>query len=120
MSADADLQHFGDPSEPGAPGHQAWLAEQRVLPGFEEEVGREEREKLQRNAKRALAAATPTVEKWTGRDGTPRYTLYRSQAWESEDGHRTKAVTAILSEAEWNAIRTAVLAEHGLTTIEKD
>lgn len=29
MSADFDLQHFGDPSEPGAPGHQKWLAEQR-------------------------------------------------------------------------------------------
>jgi hypothetical protein len=29
MSADFELQHFGHPSEPGAPGHQKWLAENR-------------------------------------------------------------------------------------------
>ena len=30
MSADFDLQHFGDPSEPGAPGHQKWLRDLHV------------------------------------------------------------------------------------------
>lgn len=34
MSIDADAEHFGQPSEPGAPGHQAWLKQQReeVIP----------------------------------------------------------------------------------------
>jgi hypothetical protein len=28
MSADFDLQHFGNPSEPGAPGHKVWIQAQ--------------------------------------------------------------------------------------------
>jgi hypothetical protein len=30
MSQDLDTQHFGHPSEPGVPGHQAWLREQSL------------------------------------------------------------------------------------------
>ena len=30
MSQDLDTQHFGDPSEPGAPGHQQWLRQERT------------------------------------------------------------------------------------------
>lgn len=29
MSIDADAQWFGDPSEPGAPGHRKWKAAQK-------------------------------------------------------------------------------------------
>jgi hypothetical protein len=29
VSQDLDTQHFADPSEPGAPGHQQWLRDQR-------------------------------------------------------------------------------------------
>ena len=89
-----------------------------VLPGFEEEERARLAARLNANAAKAAAAADPTVETWTGPDGTPRYTLTRSQPWESEDGHKYRAVTVILSPAEWAVIADAVLAQYNLTTLK--
>jgi hypothetical protein len=82
-----------------------------VLPGFEDDLVAEQERRRQQTEARRIAASDPGV---TGPDKDGRYTLTRTYPWEDLDGQMHKAVTVLLSPAEWAVLETHILADLGL------
>ena len=83
-----------------------------VLPGFEEEVAELAEARRRLNEAHRLAASEPTV---TGPDKDGLHTLTRTHPYVDVEGIQHRAVTVILTPAEWAALADAVLAQFNLT-----
>lgn len=82
-----------------------------VLPGFEEEMAEVEAARQRLNEAHRLAASDPTV---VGPDKDGRYTLTRTHPYVDVDGIQHRAVTVLLTPAEWTVIEAHILADLGL------
>ena len=82
-----------------------------VLPGFEDEVAQIAEARRRLNEAHRIAASDPTV---TGPDKDGLYTLTRTHPYEDVDGVQHRAVTVLLTPAEWSVLETHILADLGL------
>ena len=83
-----------------------------VLPGFEQEVADIAAARAALNEAHRIAASDPSV---SGPDKDGRYTLTRTHPYVDVDGVGHRAVTAILTPAEWTVLENHILADLGLT-----
>ena len=86
-----------------------------VLPGFEDDMAEEAERRRRQTEERRRSASIPGV---SGPDKDGRYTLTRTFPWEDLDGTAHRAVTVILTPAEWTAIEETILADLGLARAE--
>lgn len=90
---------------------------ENVLPGFEQEVADIAEARARLNEAHRVAASEPSLD---GPDEDGVYCLTRTHPYVDVDGIQHRAVTNLFTPAMWATITSAVLAERGLTTIEKE